>query len=495
MSWQKRSIQLILGLPLSLPIVAYAINIGDTYVQSQQNQPLNASINVSDIDPATFSVKIADSAAYQQLGLSKDANISVRFQPTSSNGGQIVLTSNKPLNVPFADVVLNVSNKGDTKLLPKTLLMPIDNSQRVITQSNTSLVNVEPNTVTIGATNQVALPVVSEPVPVSTNEPVAARPTNANRPALPVSSNTVGTDGIDPQHLVINEVRRYYPAGEAPPSAAPVASAESAAPLVTNNTAEKPASKAPTTTKATSKPTKAQKSATTATTQTPSVAPANTTKYVVQRNDNLWTIANRIAKKNKTDVDTVMKQIMAANPAAFPDNDPTQMTANTTILIPKYEVRPSQAGIKAANTIRQQTRKTTKARSNASSAKKAATTAKKPVTKPKTTAAAKVTKPKRVVPKPKAVVQTKRKTEMKIIAPSKSNGSVQGTTQTTTKVTGTGSSSQVIAQVQQKRQATAQKATKVNQLNQTLVNAEKRLKVQNAKLAQLEQRLKELNKK
>lgn len=48
MSWQKYSVHLVLGFPLSLPIVAYAVNIGDTYVQTQQNQPLNASINVSD---------------------------------------------------------------------------------------------------------------------------------------------------------------------------------------------------------------------------------------------------------------------------------------------------------------------------------------------------------------------------------------------------------------------------------------------------------------
>ena len=54
---------------------------------------------------------------------------------------------------------------------------------------------------------------------------------------------------------------------------------------------------------------------------------------------------------------------------------------------------------------------------------------------------------------------------------------------------------QVAAQVQQKRQATAQQATKVNKLNQDLVGAENRLKIQNTKLAQLEKRLKELNKK
>lgn len=76
MSWQKYSVHLVLGFPLSLPIVAYAVNIGDTYIQTQQNQPLNASINVSDINPRTFSVKVAQADVYRQLGLSKDAYIS-----------------------------------------------------------------------------------------------------------------------------------------------------------------------------------------------------------------------------------------------------------------------------------------------------------------------------------------------------------------------------------------------------------------------------------
>ena len=76
MSWQKYSVHLVLGFPLSLPIVAYAVNIGDTYVQTQQNQPLNASINVSDINPRTFSVTVAQADVYRQLGLSKDAYIS-----------------------------------------------------------------------------------------------------------------------------------------------------------------------------------------------------------------------------------------------------------------------------------------------------------------------------------------------------------------------------------------------------------------------------------
>ena len=55
-----------------------------------------------------------------------------------------------------------------------------------------------------------------------------------------------------------------------------------------------------------------------------------------------------------------MADIMAANPTAFPDNDPDKLVANTQLQIPKYKVVPSQIGIKSANKARQQYRQNKK---------------------------------------------------------------------------------------------------------------------------------------
>ena len=181
-----------------------------------------------------------------------------------------------------------------------------------------------------------------------------------------------------------------------------------------------------------------------------------------------------------------MVDIMAANPTAFPDNDPTKLVANTQLQIPKYKVVPSQIGIKSANKARQQYRQNKKRVASKKSVIAPKSAAKQPAT-PKTT---KKTLKAQKTPLPYTAT---KKSEMTIIAPNHSNGSVQG--QSTKNKVGKGMSSQVAAQVQQKRQATAQQATKVNKLNQDLVGAENRLKIQNTKLAQLEKRLKELNKK
>ena len=479
MSWQKYSVHLVLGFPLSLPIVAYAVNIGDTYVQTQQNQPLNASINVSDINPRTFSVTVAQADVYRQLGLSKDADIQIKFVPTSSNGGQIVLTTKRAINAPFTDVVLNITENGVTKTLPKTLLMPIDSAQKITTQANTTALQSPAQNIVISSANPVQLPVMSpDPIPM---QPITLPSTTINQlPNLPTTGMPAGAAPVtlaseNSDYLRIQETRTvrairpngtvYTPAVPQTQNPIPTSAADNQLPSPAANYGNQPLDKSKSKFKYSAK--------------NPQII-GETTTYTLQRNDNLWTIASNIAAANRKDVDQVMADIMAANPTAFPDNDPTKLVANTQLQIPKYKVVPSQIGIKSANKARQQYRQNKKRVPSKKSAAKQPTTLK---TTKKTLKAQKT-------PRPYAAT---KKSEMTIIAPSHTNGSVQG--QSTNNKLGKAMSSQVAAQVQQKRQATAQQATKVNKLNQDLVGAENRLKIQNTKLAQLEKRLKELNKK
>ena len=475
MSWQKYSVHLVLGFPLSLPIVAYAVNIGDTYVQTQQNQPLNASINVSDVNPRTFSVTVAQANVYRQLGLSKDADIQIKFVPTSSNGGQIVLTTKRAINAPFTDVVLNITENGVTKTLPKTLLMPIDSAQKITTQANTTALQSPGQNIVIGSANPVQLPVMSpDPMPM---QPITLPSTTINQlPNLPTTGMPAGAAPMtlaseNSDYLRIQEtrtVRAIRPNGTVYNPAVP----QTQNPIQTNtadNQLPSPAAIYG------NQPSDKSKSSA----KNPQII-GETTTYTLQRNDNLWTIASNIAAANRKDVDQVMADIMSANPTTFPDNDPSKLVANTQLQIPKYKVVPSQIGIKSANKARQQYRQNKKRVPSKKSAAKQPTTLK---TTKKTLKAQKT-------PRPYAAT---KKSEMTIIAPSHTNGSVQG--QSTNNKLGKAMSSQVAAQVQQKRQATAQQATKVNKLNQDLVGAENRLKIQNTKLAQLEKRLKELNKK
>lgn len=488
MSWQKYSVHLVLGFPLSLPIVAYAVNIGDTYVQTQQNQPLNASINVSDINPRTFSVKVAQADVYRQLGLSKDADIQIKFVPTSSNGGQIVLTTKRAINAPFTDVVLNITENGVTKTLPKTLLMPIDSAQKITTQANTTAFQSPAQNIVIGSANPVQLPVLSpDAMPMQAvtlpSTTINQLPPNLPTTGMPAGAAPMTVVSENSDNLRIQEtrtVRSVQPNGAIYTPAAPqmqnpiqtsAADNQLPSPAASYGNQSSDKSKSKSTSKYGAK--------------NPQIT-GETTTYTLQRNDNLWTIASNIAAANRKGVDQVMADIMAANPTAFPDNDPDKLVANTQLQIPKYKVVPSQIGIKSANKARQQYLQNKRRVVSKKSVIAPKSAAKQPATAKTTKKTLKAQK----TPRPYAAT---KKSEMTIIAPNHTNGSVQG--QSTKNKVSKGMSSQVAAQVQQKRQATAQQATKVNKLNQDLVGAENRLKIQNTKLAQLEKRLKELNKK
>ena len=487
MSWQKYSVYLVLGFPLSLPIVAYAVNIGDTYVQTQQNQPLNASINVSDINPRTFSVKVAQADVYRQLGLSKDADIQIKFVPTSSNGGQIVLTSKRPINAPFTDVVLNITENGVTKTLPKTLLMPIDSAQKITTQANTTALQSPAQNIVIGSANPVQLPVLSpDAMPM---QAITLPSTTINQlPNLPTTGIPAGAAAMtmvseNSDNLRIQEtrtVRTVQPNGAVYTQDVP----QTQNPIPTSAADNQLPSPAASYGKQSSEKSKSKSKFKYSAKNLQIIG--ETTTYTLQRNDNLWTIASNIAAANRKDIDQVMADIMAANPTAFPDNDPSKLVANTQLQIPKYNVVPSQIGIKSANKARQQYRQNKRRVVS----KKSAIAAKSATKQPATAKTTKKTLKAQKTPRPYTAT---KKSEMTIIAPNHTNGSVQG--QRSNNKVGKGMSSQVAAQVQQKRQATAQQATKVNKLNQDLVGAENRLKIQNTKLAQLEKRLKELNKK
>ena len=105
---------------------AQAATIGKTVVTSAQHEPLAASIVVSDIRAADFSASLANSTIYQQMGLAQTDSMTVRFKPTSATSGEVFITTSQPVSTPFADVVLNINDKGQRNVIPKTLLMPLN---------------------------------------------------------------------------------------------------------------------------------------------------------------------------------------------------------------------------------------------------------------------------------------------------------------------------------------------------------------------------------
>ena len=196
------SIALICSGSATLISNVQAATIGKTVITSAQHQPLTVRLNVTDIGGSDFSVSLANADIYQKMGLTPNPLMTVNFQPTSANSGDIYISTAEPVSKPFADVVLSIRDKGQRTIIPKTLLMPLDDSLPVN-------VNTTKNTKRSADSNR-------------NSQPLSVR--NGTPPPLLSAPN------LSDQHSSMNEALiAKSAANNAPAHAAPVKSPASAA--------------------------------------------------------------------------------------------------------------------------------------------------------------------------------------------------------------------------------------------------------------------------
>jgi len=571
---------------------AQAATIGKTVVISAQHEPLVASIMVTDIENTDFSASLANSAVYQQMGLTPTDSMIVRFHPTSATSGQVFITTTKPMSKPFADVVLAINDGNQRNVIPKTLLMPLNDSLPIATSKNivtgakkpnlpvVSTTNAQPLTVRKGApppllssdsskstlkatsaertvqSPNIRVPVIQTPsiqasssqipsaqattissglataVATTTqsnittyapsrlkngrlnnpidmkNNSVMAVANNDNNTALTASSNSkpYATSETDKQFDILNIqiTRQIQPKSKsdtdmmvaipmAPKNPIPYEVA-----LTSNNKAVVPNngnsinSIVATTSLNSMQPN--SNALQQAVTPKASVAAKNTSSqvlatsdksassdinYTVQRNDNLWVIAQQIAEKNNIDVQTVMKEIQTQNPDAFINKNANQLKADAQLSLPNYDALPTQQKLEAAISAQKPYRA-----ANTPVAKKPI--APKPVSKSDTVQAAKHTE------KPATTkTQILPKAQFSVLAPGH-EGSADGTKTKAGMATGNGLSSDVLSMLKSSRQSTASQAQQLSKTSGILDNYTRTLQLQNQKLAELQARLKKL---
>ncbi len=143
----------------ALVSTAQAATIGKTVITSAQNEPLAASIFVTNIRAADFSASLANPIVYQQMGLTPTDSMTVSFKPTSATSGQVFINTSKPVSKPFADVVLAINDNGQRNVVPKTLLMPLDTGLPVAMPKNIVTGAKKPNLPSVSANNATPLTV------------------------------------------------------------------------------------------------------------------------------------------------------------------------------------------------------------------------------------------------------------------------------------------------------------------------------------------------
>ncbi len=488
---------------------SYAVSFGETAIQSAQHEPLLATIEVKDISNTDdFKVSLANSAIYNQMGLTPNDGIKATFKKTSANSGKIILKSSQPINSPFADVVLNINNNNKKQFMPKTLLMPISEKHRV---------NVIADNVPQNLPQTTAMPKAKTVVPNTQGIPNGEF-AKATQQALKKDAGVKSASTKEPAIGTLASDKLALDGLKAQITAEKKAATNAKKKVVKKkSTSTKTTVKKQSTSKTTTvhkKPTSKKANVNRKVTAKQNKRGTKSMKYVVQRHDNLWTIASEIAKQSKVNVHTVMKTIQRHNPNAFAHGNAKMLIANKTLTLPTYGKIPSQKSLEEAISARraeviakrkQKKKLATLAKSkrkNSAKKDKKVVTSKAKV-KHKKVVKAKA-KPKKVVKKPELkkkthvvaktkpqvkkspkVVHKPKKAHVSLVAPNSSKSASK-------KSAGSVNKNSLLRKLKHSRLSTARKVTKVKRLSTKISSYTKKLQLQNRKLAELEARLKKL---
>ena len=505
---------------------AQAATMGKTVITSAQHEPLSASIVVNDIQTPDFSASLADPTLYQQMGLTPTDSMTVRFQPTSATSGQLCITTTKPVSKPFADIVLTINDGAQRSVIPKTLLMPLDGSLSINPSKNSVTAAKKPNLPVISSSNAQPLLVTK-----GTPPPLLLASTEIDKPTVQGNNTVYTTDQSDANRLnndgnsnnnliapitsntstsptvALNSINAATPINDAPfksdilniqiirqiqPKSVNKESLAKNSDIIVSTPMTPMSDNSPSTANTIANDTIPYNNNSSNSISTlgsnadiSSISPDDTGSefnYTVQRNDNLWVIAQQIAEKNNLDVQTVMSEIQAQNPKAFINKNANQLKADAQLSLPKYDVVPSQKKIQTA--ISEQRKHSRKAntpvikKDTISKAASKAQTEKAQAAKRNETPAIKKT-------------QKLPTAQFSVLAPGH-DGSADGTKAKAGVATGNGLSTDVLDILKSSRQSTADQAQRLSKTNAILGSYTKKLQLQNQKLAELQARLKKL---
>ena len=505
---------------------AQAATMGKTVITSAQHEPLSASIVVNDIQTPDFSASLADPTLYQQMGLTPTDSMTVRFQPTSATSGQLFITTTKPVSKPFADIVLTINDGAQRSVIPKTLLMPLDGSLSINPSKNSVTAAKKPNLPVISSSNAQPLLVTK-----GTPPPLLLASTEIDKPTVQGNNTVYTTDQSDANRLnndgnsnnnliapitsntstsptvALNSINAATPINDAPfksdilniqiirqiqPKSVNKESLAKNSDIIVSTPMTPMSDNSPSTANTIANDTIPYNNNSSNSISTlgsnadiSSISPDDTGSefnYTVQRNDNLWVIAQQIAEKNNLDVQTVMSEIQAQNPKAFINKNANQLKADAQLSLPKYDVVPSQKKIQTA--ISEQRKHSRKANTPVIKKDTISKAASKAQTE-KAQAAKRNEKP--------AIKKTQKlpTAQFSVLAPGH-DGSADGTKAKAGMATGNGLSTDVLDILKSSRQSTADQAQRLSKTNAILGSYTKKLQLQNQKLAELQARLKKL---
>lgn len=295
----------------------YAITLDPIQIQSAPGDLLYAEMNFQQADPnATLQVSLATPEDLSALGVTHQppGNLNFYTRQNGQGSGVIVITSSRPVIDPELNIVVKISEGSATRLQHiKTVIKPssikkTENNENTL--SPQFIVNEKDIALNLPESTRYASPTSAS----TTNNSNGEHSLNINVGTAPaINTNSSNTLSVNSSTQLTQQVTTATTLDqtEIKPTSAKAPTNNSPKTPVKNLTAQKK-----------SVPQKALN-------QNPAKkqslssykGPASSGKYVVQRNESLWSIANRIAAKTKQPVAKVMHDIQTQNRHAFIQGD------------------------------------------------------------------------------------------------------------------------------------------------------------------------------
>lgn len=295
----------------------YAITLEPIQIQSAPGDLLYAEMNFQQADPnATLQVSLATPEDLSTLGVTHQppGNLNFYTRQNGQGSGVIVITSSRPVIDPELNIVVKISEGSATRLQHiKTVIKPSSIKKTENNESTLSpqfIVNEKDIALNLPESTRYASP-TSASTPTDSNSEHSLSINSGTAPAVNTNSSNTLSANSSTQLAQQVTTATTLDQTEIKSTSAKTATNNSPKTPVKNLTAQKK-----------SVPQKAFN-------QNPAKkqslnsykGPPSSGKYVVQRNESLWSIANRIAAKTKQPVAKVMHDIQKQNQHAFIQGD------------------------------------------------------------------------------------------------------------------------------------------------------------------------------
>ncbi|GAM31814.1 hypothetical protein P23_2334 [Acinetobacter calcoaceticus] len=419
----------------------YAITLDPIQIQSAPGDLLYAEMNFQQADPnSTLQVSLATPEDLSALGVTHQppGNLNFYTRQNGQGSGVIVITSSRPVIDPELNIVVKISEGSATRLQHiKTVIKP---SAIKKTENNESTLSPQ----LIVNEKDIALNLPESTRYTSSAPALAATNSNSEQnlniksgtvPAINTNSSTPLSENSSAQQVVTSTIPDQTATKNQITSAINKSDA--------NNSPKTPVKKLAVQKKSVPSKNLSQNAAKKQI-LSPSRGPVTSGKYVVQHNESLWSIANRIAAKTKQPVAKVMHDIQKQNQHAFIQGDVNRLRQGIALKLAHTPVSKTQQN-KSKTEITH--------------------TAKSPSGKAK---------------------YRLQQAEMSIVAENSQNsthGSAKKSTQQSQNNT------ELAVKVMTKREKNVTLQRNVTKLNQTLRLKDQRIQLLNARLAELQQQL------